>query len=197
MNFDDPTGAARAATLAVAAYALLDLAWALSSMLFPIHPVEFGISDFIALVEVLAYLASAVLVGRWIWRTNSNAHGFSDGVSITPGWSVGWFFVPFANLVKPYQGVKETWNASHELAGSLEQLDSPLLGWWWGLWLLTNFASTISVRIELSSNYANPGLLVFNLIIALVNIALCIILVQIMQRLSRAQLIAHHGGVFA
>ena len=28
-------------------------------------------------------------------------------MTISAGWAIGWFFVPFANLVMPYQAMKE------------------------------------------------------------------------------------------
>src|SRR5207237_10475885 len=82
-----------------------------------------------ALGYLVALVACFISVGMWIYRTNANAHSFSTDMTITPGWSVGWFFIPFANLVMPYRGVQETWRESHERAGRFEDVDSSLLGW--------------------------------------------------------------------
>jgi hypothetical protein len=68
-------------------------------------------------------------------------------MSITPGWSIGWFFVPFANLVMSFRGVQKVWQESHESAGRNEDRDSPLPRWRWGLWLATNLASNVASRL--------------------------------------------------
>jgi hypothetical protein len=47
---------------------------------------------------------------------------------------VGWWFVPLANLVKPFETVRELWKASHGVAR--RSLNTwPVIGWWWALWL--------------------------------------------------------------
>ena len=68
-------------------------------------------------------------------------------MTISPGWAVGWYFVPFANLVKPYQGMKEAWMASHFRDNWHGEPTPALLVWWWGLWLVTNILANISFRI--------------------------------------------------
>ena len=51
------------------------------------------------------------MCGFIVRNCNVRALGAND-LSISPGWSAGWFFVPFANLVKPFVAVREIWNAS-------------------------------------------------------------------------------------
>lgn len=196
-EYKDPTGTARAAVIAVACYAVTDLLASIAAFVMPPDPVEPGPADFVALVNAFALLASLICVARWIYRTNANAHSFSDAVSITPGWAIGWFFVPFANLVKPYEGVKETWQASHQVAGRYEEVETPLLPWWWGLWLVTNAASGISARIATMSGEPMSALLGFDVFVSIANVGLCLVLIQLMTRLSRTQIAANEGNVFA
>ncbi len=76
----------------------------------------------------------------------------------TPGWSVGWYFIPVANLWKPYQVMKEIWNVSHKCLAT----GHSVLGWWWALWLLSNFLGRIAfkfgMRAEDASGYASSAL---------------------------------------
>lgn len=55
-------------------------------------------------------------------------------MEFTPGWAVGWFFVPIANLFKPYQVVAEIYRASDPSADpdywSLAEVPRYLLLWW-------------------------------------------------------------------
>ena len=63
--------------------------------------------------QVLIYLISGVLILMWIYRANHNARALgAANMDFTPGWSVGWYFIPIANLWKPYQAMKEIWKAS-------------------------------------------------------------------------------------
>ena len=65
----------------------------------------------------------------------------------TPGWCVGWFFVPIMNIFKPYQAIAELWKASH--SGSVEEwqeMETPLyIKIWWGAWLVS-----LGLQIEAS-----------------------------------------------
>lgn len=49
-------------------------------------------------LNVLAVVAAGIAVLRWIYRASRNAHAFGPAMTVTPGWAVGWFFVPIANL---------------------------------------------------------------------------------------------------
>lgn len=196
-QFKDPTGTGRAAVIAVACYAVSNLLAAITAFFMPPDAAEFGPADIAAIAAFFILIASMIFVARWIYRTNANAHSFSNAVSITPGWSIGWFFVPFANLTKPYQGVKETWQASHEVAGRFDEVETPLLPWWWGLWLATNVASTMSFRLADTSGESMSVLLGFDILVAIADVILCALLIQLITRLCRTQVVASHGGIFA
>ncbi|WP_232491920.1 DUF4328 domain-containing protein [Novosphingobium kaempferiae] len=71
----------------------------------------------VSLVWVLAFAACMVSVCMWVYRAHANLFAAElDGLEFTPAWSVGWFFVPFAFWFKPFQAMRELWNASHLLA---------------------------------------------------------------------------------
>ncbi len=91
--------------------------------------------DFAALVfRLLTFVA----FGRWIYMAGRNLveAGYQD-LEFTPGSRIWWFAVPFANLVKPYQGMRELWNASHGEGDYTT--GNGLVGAWWALWLLHGF----------------------------------------------------------
>jgi hypothetical protein len=53
---------------------------------------------FIVILDVVASIVTGVTFLRWI-RMNSNCHGFgAQGMEFTPGWSIGYYFIPFINL---------------------------------------------------------------------------------------------------
>lgn len=88
-----------------------------------------NVADGIVLVTAIVWLV-------WQHRAQKNLEGLgATWLRFTPGWAVGWWFVPFASLVKPFQTVRELWKASGDPHGWQMRSTSPLLGWWWGLYL--------------------------------------------------------------
>ena len=66
------------------------------------------------------YLSCAVLFCMWVYRANKNARALgAQRMEFTPGWCAGWFFVPIANLFKPFQAVREIYQASDPDADAL------------------------------------------------------------------------------
>ena len=108
----------------------------------------------IATLDGLALVAGMIAFLAWIHRVRANlpALGIEDA-RWSPGWAVGWWFVPFMNVFRPFQVVKEIWQASGPEArpDSWRDASTPaLLGWWWALFLLGSFASNIAFRKAMS-----------------------------------------------
>jgi len=85
-------------------------------------------------LDVLFSLVVMILFLVWIHRVSTNLQALSgEKLEFTPGWAVGWFFVPFANLVQPYRVLRDLWRVSHR---GKHDPAVVVVGWWWGLWLL-------------------------------------------------------------
>lgn len=99
-------------------------------------------------VETLASTSASILVLLagifslvWIFRIAANLRVLGvRNLAYGPGWTVLWFFIPFANLWKPYQAMKEIWQASDRLQSWRGSPVPALLPAWWALWLLTSLA---------------------------------------------------------
>jgi hypothetical protein len=79
-------------------------------------------------------LAALILLLVWLYRISQNTWLLgTGGMHYTPGWSVGWFFVPLAGLVMPYNVFNELWRANSPNATGKwrEAAVSPVLGVWW------------------------------------------------------------------
>jgi hypothetical protein len=158
-----------------------------------------GLIGIVSIVFLVALLASFVLVGRWIYRASANAHALSGEMTISPGWAVGWYFIPIANLFKPYQAMREIWMASH-FRGDWRGEPSPsLLTGWWGLWIVVNILDNISMRLGARDEEgAIVGLTTtFDLVAGVLNVALCLILITLMRQVARAQATAPYEETFA
>ena len=138
----------------------------------------------------LSLVLSIIFVGMWIHRAHANlfAAGLSE-LEYSPGWSVGWFFVPFLNLFKPYDAMRELWHAT--LRDTVDRFDAPgptELKTWWGLWLAGNIASNVSQRLQAS---ADADVLLVGTVIAaagslaLAGAAYC--LIRIMREITNGQ----------
>src|SRR5687768_18560933 len=56
----------------------------------------------IYLAFTAVFVVSIITVALWIHRAHANLTEVGhDSLEFTPGWAVGWYFIPFANLVKP------------------------------------------------------------------------------------------------
>ena len=157
---------------------------------------------FDALLAIAAFLwliGTFIVVGMWIYRASANAHAISSEMTISPGWAVGWYFVPVMNLVRPFQAMKETWLASHYRGNWHGEPTPALLVAWWTLWLTTNFLGWISLRLTMSSSLGeiNQAAATVALVASLLNVALCLILITMIRRITEAQRYARVDETFA
>ncbi len=94
------------------------------------------------------FSASAVLFLRWLSRTARNARALGAvGMRFGPRAAVGWWFVPVFHLWKPFQVLKELFQASHpKYLDNWRQAPVPrLLSLWWALWVA--FQVTVSLSL--------------------------------------------------
>ncbi len=160
-EFKNPSARGQAAIIAVLVWLVADIASTIGSVL-TISALSGGVSPDLAdsvnmttgIAQLVVAIVTIVLVSMWIYRVNANAHTLSDSMTITPGWGVGWFFVPFANLWKPFEAMRETWRASVAPGDPLSVPTPTVMSGWWGLWIVTNILNNISVRLSLGATDA-------------------------------------------
>ena len=88
-------------------------------------------------VRVLGLVAAVACI-IWIYRVSLNLPALgARNIEFTPEWAVGWWFIPIAHLFRPYQVVREIWQASDPGESGDKTLEvgpsNALLGWWWAL----------------------------------------------------------------
>lgn len=95
----------------------------------------------------------------FIHRAASNIeNGSAKGLSVTPGWAVGWSFIPFVNLFKIYQIMREIWSASADPHRGVHGA-SAFLAVWWICYVTGNIVSQVSGRMATAlMNSAAPDL---------------------------------------
>lgn len=86
----------------------------------------------LAQLGVVGLLTTGVLWFVWLHRAVANARALGRPTEFTPGWAVGWWFVPLANAVRPYQIIRS-------LVDALGAPDNSRVLWWWGSYFAAGF----------------------------------------------------------
>ncbi|MEP6848173.1 MAG: DUF4328 domain-containing protein [Acidobacteriota bacterium] len=131
-----------------------------STRIFHLHngkPVSvwLAIQSITLIFKFLLFLASGILFLVWLNRANKNLASLQPlHVEFSSGWAVGWWFVPFAALIKPFQVVREVWwESDPDRSGEQTFLTSNLhsapayMGFWWAAWITTNILDNIAFRV--------------------------------------------------
>jgi heme/copper-type cytochrome/quinol oxidase subunit 2 len=105
-------------------------------------------------------VATIVLWCVWQFRAQANLRPLgAANLRYSPGWAVGWWFIPFANIVMPYLTVRELWKASDPEGGSVGwQMvkTTPLLPFWWACWL--GYAVLVSIGTSILASAESNGI---------------------------------------
>jgi hypothetical protein len=92
-----------------------------------------------ALVLSLVHLAVLVLMITWLFQAHRSDRMDPSRLEHRSGWAIGGWFVPFLNLVRPYQVVEDVRVASQS---SLGRQSDVVLAWW-----LTVIGASIAGRV--------------------------------------------------
>lgn len=114
------------------------------------------VSLLFSLLDFMVYIATVVCFCMWLYRAHSNLRAFGQvrGLQYSAAMAVGSFFIPFANLVIPYRGVREVWQKSGPPEEAMLAEPSPPASFplWWLFWLLASLAGRILARISFREN---------------------------------------------
>ena len=134
-----------------------------------------------ALFAILAYgagvIGSAITVPMWMHRAFRNLPALGEqGMSWSPAWAAGGWFVPFANLVIPYLVMRELWSAFGD-GRSLPQQ-------WWAAYIGAGVVQLVGFVFTVFSHAAGD---LFSMIADLALIAAGFLLIVMIRRISRRQ----------
>ena len=116
----------------------------------------------IAIVTIIVFLITLVLIYIWVYRANYNAGVLSSKRMIfSPKWSVLWFFIPIASFWKPYQVLKEIWLVSQKENEYKLMEESKILPLWWTFWVISALLGQVIFRLSLNAE-GIPQLLKMN-----------------------------------
>jgi hypothetical protein len=145
----------------------------------------------IGFAQLGVYVVSGFLILKWIYLANLFARREgAAGMEYSPGWSVGWYFIPFANLWKPFDAFREIWNATLN-PQCWKPLTTPIvLRWWWFFWLVSGGLGNTSLRLTLNAEEIDE-LITANVVTQLSDVAsipLCVIFLSMVKTLTQYQM---------
>ena len=148
-------------------------------------------------LQLLVVYGTWMLVPVWTRRANHNVRqlGACD-MTFTPDLAAGWYFLPPGLLWKPYQVMKEIWRASVDPTDWKGQRGSPLVGWWWALWLTVTWGKLLVygvATLTMEPGGAQTVDSAVDLAGRVLHVPLTLLLLTIITKVHRLQM-GHYGG---
>jgi uncharacterized protein DUF4328 len=147
----------------------------------------------VGLFQFLILVVSGICILRWIYVACSNARQLATApMKFTPGWAVGWYFIPILNLWKPYHAMREIWRVSANPGNPESVPESGLLSAWWFFYIVASLSGNAAFRMTLRAEEI-PELLAANgvtLFSDVAGIPLAIIFLAVVRRIHGNQELA-------
>ena len=155
----------------------------------------YALIGLIGLLHIPLFIFTIVCFLIWQYRAYKNLPALKvRNPEHTPGWTVGYWFIPVLNLFRPFQVIRELWNESDpdfdpELGFLSNSMGTPaLIGWWWAFWLISRIAESLSNNIEKANNSDKNGSLALALIVAAVlSAAAAFLAIQVVRGITARQ----------
>ncbi|MCR6659325.1 MAG: DUF4328 domain-containing protein [Asticcacaulis sp.] len=140
-----------------------------------------------SLIILVMLVINFIMLMFWVYRINANTHNLPvPDLEYEPGWAVGWWLIPFANLWKPFDIMCELYNANKNPNDWHELSRPPLLIAWWVVTIL-QILPTIALRF--ANDFGGSASVPYVLLYVLGAIRLALI-ITIVLRINGFQKIA-------
>ncbi len=143
-------------------------------------------------LELLLFVANVVLFCIWIHRAASNARALgARGFYHSPGWTVGWFFIPFASAFMPYFTVREVWQSSENPMNWSESRQPLVVLFWWVSYVAAGIVQIVaavmlkSAKTDVSAQLAASHVGIAGSLLMLLSIGF---MIELVRRLGAMQL---------
>lgn len=147
----------------------------------------------VGLADLALAFVTAVIFCTWIYRAAANIKlAGAPGLAFSPGWAVGWNFVPIANFFKPYRAMGQIWGASHGGDRESRYRGQLLLTGWWGLWSFSIVATVAATQasIDAVTPSENRDAIMLAILCSVVNLLLYPLALRLVGLVTKAQ--RHH-----
>jgi hypothetical protein len=155
------------------------------------------IQGIIGLLQSGLGIVTGITFLKWIYRAYKNIQGFgAEGLRFSPGWAVGYYFIPILSLIRPVQVMSEIWRASDDPRNWPRRPGSWVIVSWWTLFLIYTGVTQVSLEIAIQASSNDQWTLAAVLAIAgdLFSIPLSIAALQLVTEIYRRQKALVEGG---
>lgn len=143
-----------------------------------------------AILYLVVLIWTIVLVLRFTFRAMKNLRLRGEATSMSPTMAVVWYFIPFALLFMPYQGMKEIWVKSRARA-QLDTENARHLLSWWLTWIVGGVLGNVTFRMVGFGDDASLEMLAasngIDAVSGLIHVVSALLLLRIMTEVSTAQ----------
>jgi serine/threonine protein kinase len=140
----------------------------------------------VGIIQLLGLIATAAAWIVWQYRCHRNLDVFGGNSLRFTHAQVAWaWFIPFLNLVRPYQATREIFERT-----SPQQAEaSNIVGAWWTMWIISNALDRIGMKlyknIETPQQFMDASAVAA--ITCLVELSLVAVAVTLVTKITRAQ----------
>jgi Domain of unknown function (DUF4328) len=148
------------------------------------------IQGIVGLLQSGLGIVTGITFLKWIYRAYKNIQGFgAEGLRFSPGWAVGYYFIPILSLIRPVQVMSEIWRASDDPKNWPRRPGSWLIVSWWTLFLIYTGVTQVSLEIAIQASTNDQWTLAAVLAIAgdLFSIPLSIAALRLVTEVYRRQ----------
>lgn len=114
------------------------------------------------LLSPLLSLVAGVAFLNWLHLSHRNLVSLAaTSIRFSPGWAVGYYFIPLLNFFRPYQVMREVWAGSDpgQIDGSpVKRSPARMVGNWWTAWLLASLAPMLWASFVTMEQMRKPHL---------------------------------------
>ena len=145
----------------------------------------------IGFLQISIFIVTTIPFVMWIYRANFNARQLgAQGMQFSPGWSIGYYFIPILWFWKPYQAMREIWQASKDPASWATVQRGSILPWWWFFFLADSMLGQVASRISSQAKEINELIISTGILIAydLVSIPAAIFALVLVKQIYEMQM---------
>jgi hypothetical protein len=142
------------------------------------------IEGFVDLGSFGLFVGTAIVFLRWLHLAVRQTQALDIDVGVTPRWAVACWFIPFVNLVKPYQTIRDLLRG----LGGRSLVGAARVGLWWCVWLVANWLSRVEGKLVMRDGLDAPtpseaySVGIFADLASIAGALLCIGLIRVTQQ---------------
>ena len=138
----------------------------------------------IGILYFIMHVIFIVFFIMWFRRAYYNLAEGGVNLGWAEGWAAGSWFVPFVNLGRPFNIMREMWQSYHTKADPEKYNGNALIGWWWALFLGGNILSNTAARMSFEMHSMQDLLLSdeINIVGLIISVPALLLLIMIMRK---------------